>query len=168
VLTLLFWIVAAVGVLAALCYLAMAGVRDGDRSGDAQVTAVLTAEARPDETRPLIVVTVRNPSGTPVLAALRARRALAPALLTEPHSVNVPLRTLGRKFRPAGYATVGVVAARGAAELAVPVPVRARSYAVTVALGQEGGRLRVHRLRLGTASFAPDGRDESFSSCVLP
>ncbi len=53
------------------------------------------------------------------------------------------------KFRPGRYATVGVAPAGGAAELAVPVPSRARRYVLTAAVGQEGGRLRVHRLRLG-------------------
>jgi hypothetical protein len=168
VLTPVFLIVAAVGALAALYYLAAAGLRHGDRPGDALVTAVLTAQARPDETCPLLVVTVRNPSGTPVLAALRVRRALVPALLAEPHGVTVPLWTLRRKFRPAAYGCVGVVAAGGTAELAVPVPARARRYALTAAVGQEGSRLRVHRLRLGPASYAADGRDESIASCLLP
>ena len=167
-LTPVFLIVATVGALAALYYLAAAGLRHGDRPGDALVTAVLTASARPDETRPLVIVTVRNPSGTPVLAALRVRRALVPALLTEPHDVTAPLWTLRRKFRPAAYGCVGVAAAGGAAELAVPVPARARRYALAVAVGQEGSRLRVHRLRLGPASYAADGRDESIASCLLP
>jgi hypothetical protein len=163
-----FWIIAAAGVLAVLYYLALAGLRNGDRSGDALVTALLTAEARPDETRPLVVVTVRNPSGTPVLAALRVRRALAPALLTDPHSVSVPWWTRRRRFRPVGYESIGVVAVGGTAELAAPAPARARRYALTVAVGQEGGRLRVHRLRLGPASHAADGRDKSVSSLLLP
>ena len=167
-LTPVFLIVAAVGALAALYCLAAAGLRHGDRPGDALVTAVLTASARPDETCPLAVVTVRNPSGTPVLAALRVRRALVPALQAEPHGVTVPLWTLRRKFRPAAYGCVGLAAAGGAAELAVPVPARARRYALTVAIGQEGSRLRVHRLRLGPASYAADDRDESIASFLLP
>jgi hypothetical protein len=43
------------------------------------VAAVLTTGTQPDEARPLIVVSVHNPSGTPVFAALTARRALLPA-----------------------------------------------------------------------------------------
>jgi hypothetical protein len=66
----------------------------------------------------------------------------------------VPRRTLRRKFRPAKYATVGVAPAGGAAVFAVPVPARARRYLLTAAVGQEGGRLRVHRLRLGPVSYA--------------
>jgi len=66
----------------------------------------------------------------------------------------VPRRTLRRKFRPARYATVGVVPAGGAAEFAAPVPARARRCLLTAAVGQEGGRLRVRRLRLGPVSYA--------------
>ncbi|HVT69036.1 MAG TPA: hypothetical protein VHF26_14895, partial [Trebonia sp.] len=61
--------------------------------------------------------------------------------------------------RPGGYACVGVVPAGGSAEFAVPLPVRARRCLLTVAVGQEGGRLRVHRLRLDAAA-ARLGRDE--------
>ena len=74
------------------------GLRNGDRPGDARVTALLATGTQPDERRPPIVVTMRNPWGTPVIAALSA------------------------------------------------------------AVGQEDGRLRVHRLRLGPVSYAADGR----------
>jgi hypothetical protein len=149
VLTIVFCIIAAAGVFAGLYYLGVAGSRAGDRAGDALVTVLFRVAAHPEGATPLAVATLRNPSGTPVLAALGARRDLTPAFLAEPHDVSVPLRTLRRKFQPGRYECVGVVPAGGAAELAVPVPVPARRYVLTVTVGQEGGRLRVHRLRLG-------------------
>jgi hypothetical protein len=159
VLTHVFWIIAAAGVFAALYCLAEAGVRNGDRPGDADVTARLAAGTQPDEARPVIVVTVRNPAGTPVLVALSARRARLPGQLTEPRGVSVPRLTGRAKFRPGRYETVGVAPAGGAAELAVPVGERARRYVVTAAVGQQGGRLRVHRLRLGPVSRTAEGRE---------
>ena len=167
------------GLLGALSYCVAAGFRNGDRPGDAQVTALLMTGTRPgavppDRASPLIVVTVRNPSGTPVLAALNARRALLPAPLTDPHGVSVPRRTGRRKFQPGKYETVGVVPAGSAAELALPVAVRSRrprlagNYVLTAAVGQEAGRLRVHRLRLGPVGRNAEGRHELFSSARQP
>jgi hypothetical protein len=163
VLTYVFGIIAAAGVFAALFCCLAAGVRNGDRPGDALVTALLATGTQPDEARPLIIVTVRNPSGTPVFAGLRARAALLPAVLATPHDVSVPWRTSRGKFRPGQYETIGVAPAGGAAELAVPVPSRARRYVLTAAVGQEGGRLRVHRLRLGPAGYAAEGKRELLS-----
>jgi hypothetical protein len=160
VLTHVFWIIAAACVLAALYYCTVAGVRNGDRPTDAKITALLATGTQPDEARPVIMVHVRNPSGTPVLVALSARRSLLPAPLAEPREVSVPRLTGRGKFRPGRYETVGVAPAGGAAELAVPVTVRARRYVLTAAVGQEGGRLRVHRLRLGPVSCPAAGRDE--------
>jgi hypothetical protein len=163
VLTCLFGIIAAAGLIAALCWCLAVGLRNGDRPGDVLVTALLTSGTRAGEARQVMVVTVRNPSGTPVFAALTAKTALLPAGLAGAHDVSVPRRTLRRKFRPGKYATVGVAPAGGAAEFAVPVPARARRYLLTAAIGQEGGRLRVHRLRLGPVSCLAEGRDELFS-----
>ena len=39
------------------------------------------------------------------------------------------------------------------AELSAPVPAAARRYLVTVLVGQAGGRLRVHRLRMEAAAI---------------
>ena len=163
-LTYVFEIIAAAGVFAALFWCLAAGLRNGDRPGDALVTALLATGTQPHETRPLIIVTVRNPSGTPVFAGLRARAALLPTGLATSHDVSVPRWTSRAKFRPGRYATVGVAPAGGAAELAVPVPSRARRYVLTAAVGQDGGRLRVHRLRLGPVSYAAHGKLEIFSS----
>ena len=166
-LTHVFWIIAAACVFAALYYCLAAGLRNGDRPGDAEITALLSSGTQPDEARPVIVVHVRNPSGTPVLVALSARRALLPDPLTEPRGVSVPWLTRRGKFRPGKYETIGVAPADGAAELSVPVTVRARRYVLTAAVGQEGGRLRVHRLRLGPVSHPAAGRDERFPSARL-
>jgi hypothetical protein len=168
VLTYVFVIIGAAGGIAALSYCLAASLRNGDRPGDALVTALLTTGAQPDEARPLIVVTVRNRSGTPVFAALTARAALLPAGVAARHDVSVPRRTLRAKFRPGKFATVGVAPAGGTAEFAVPVPARARRYLLTAAVGQEGDRLRVHRLRLGPVSSAAEGRREFFSSVPRP
>ena len=167
-LTYVFGIIGAAGVFAGLFYCVAAGFRNGDRPGDALVTALLTTGAQPDEARPLIVVTVRNQSGTPVFAALTVRAALLPAGGAARHDVSVPRWTLRGKFRPGKFATVGVAPAGGAAEFAVPVPARARRYLLTAAVGQEGARLRVHRLRLGPVSSAAEGRRELFSSVPRP
>ena len=115
----------------------------------------------------MIVVTVRNPSGTPVLAALSARAALLPAWLAAPHGVSVPRRTRPPKFRPGRLATVGVAPGgrRGRARRAGPGA--GTPYLLTAAVGQEGGRLRVHRLRLGPVSYPAAGRDERFPSATL-
>ena len=166
-LTYVFVIIATAGVITALVYCLAAGLRNGDRAGDAKVTAVLTTGTQPDEARPAIVVRVRNPSGTPVFAALTARRALLPAGLASAQTVTVPRWTLRRKFNPEQYAAVGVAPAGGAAELAVPVRARARRYLLTAVVGQEAGRLRVHRLRVGPVSHAAAGRHE-LSSSVPP
>jgi hypothetical protein len=143
----------AAGAFGVLGCCAAAGFRNGDTPGDARVSALLAAGARPAGAGPLIVATVRNPSGTPVLAALQVRRALLPAWLAGQAGIRVPRWTKGRKFRPGAYATVGVVAAGGTAEFPVPVPQRAHRYLLSVAVGQEGGRLRVHRLRLAGADI---------------
>jgi hypothetical protein len=166
VLTYVFGIIAAACVLAALYYCAAAGFRNGDRPGDAMVAALLTTGARPGEAR--ILVTVRNPSGTPVIAAFTARAELLPAWLATPRDTSVPRWTLRGKFRPDRYATVGVVPEGGAAELAVPAPARARRYVLTAVVGQEGGRLRVHRLRLGPVRHAAEGRRRLSSPVRLP
>ena len=70
----------------------------------------------------------------------------------------MPWVTGRAKFRPGRYETVGVAPAGGAAELAVPVTERARRYVLTVAVGQEAGRLRIHRLRLGPVRRTAEGR----------
>jgi hypothetical protein len=160
VFTYLFCIVAFAAIAAGAYCLVAVGIRNGDRAGDALVTAQLRTGDQPQEARPVIVVTVRNPSGTAALAALRARRALLPGWLAGPHSVGVPRLTGGRRFRPGRYATVGVLPAGCTAELTLPVAVRARRYLLSVAIGQEGGRLRLHKLRLGPVCYTAAGQDD--------
>lgn len=156
-LTYVLLITAAITALTSWCL--ASGFRNGDRPGDARVRAWLVTAAQPDEQRPLVVAVVGNPAGTPAIAALGTRPAVLPAWLAGSRAVSVPRWTVRRKFQPGRYACVGVVPAGGSAEFAVPVPARARRYLLTVAVGQEGGRLRVHRLRLEGAA-ARLGRDE--------
>jgi hypothetical protein len=146
----------AFAMLAALCWRAVAGMRDGDRPGDATVKALLRGCGQPDEPRPVVIATVRNPSDKPVLAGLSARRTAMPGWLRCGPDVTVPIRTTRRALLPTAYATVGVVPARSSARFPVPVSGRARRYLLTAAIGQAGGRLRVHRLHVaGPHSAAP-------------
>jgi hypothetical protein len=144
-------IIVAIAVVVVACWLVSAGVRNGDRPGDARVRAALHGSGQPDEERPVAVVTVRNRGGSPVIAAVSVRPGLLPGWLTGTMSVAVPRRTTRRAFRPDGYPTVGVVGGGGTEELIAPVPAAARHYRLTVLVGQREGRLRVHRLRLAAA-----------------
>jgi hypothetical protein len=122
----------AFATFAALGWRAAAGLRDGDRPGDAKVSALLRESGQPDEPRPVVIATVRNPSDKPVLAGLSARRTVVPGLLRCGPSVTVPTGTARRSLRP-------TVAIRGQL---------ARRYLLTAAIGQTGGRLRLHRLHV--------------------
>jgi hypothetical protein len=127
------------------------GARNGDHPGDARVSALVGWDA--SDGNPQIFATVRNPSGTPALTALRVRRGFVPGSLIGKFTVRVPRWTKGRRFRPGAYETVGVVPAGGATEFPVPVAEPAHRYVLTVAVGQQGGRLRVYRLRLAGADI---------------
>jgi hypothetical protein len=154
----LFLIFAAAGPLAGLYALAAAGFRNGDRPGDARVSAALRAATLPGARS--VTATVRNPSGTPVLVALRVRRAVLPAWLAGAGSAWVPRWTARRKFRPDRYDAVGAVPPGRAADFTLFTPPRARRCLLTVVTGQEGGRLRASRLRLGPVCYTATGRDE--------
>ncbi len=151
---LIVFIALAVGVLvfAAVYWTALEGFRNGDRPNDAQVRAALRSSGQPGEERPVAVVAVRNPGSTPVLAAVAARRTLLPGWLGGTVGSAVPRRTARRAYRPGGFPTVAVVAGGQRAELSAPVPAAVRRYLVTVLVGQAGGRLRVHRLRIEAAA----------------
>jgi hypothetical protein len=139
----------AFATFAALGWRAAAGLRDGDQPGDAKVSALLRESGQPDEPRPVVIATVRNPSDKPVLAGLSARRTVVPGLLRCGPSVTVPTRTARRSLRPTAYATIGVVPPHASARF--PVAIRgqlARRYLLTAAIGQAGGRLRLHRLHV--------------------
>jgi hypothetical protein len=142
-------------VLALLCWCCAAGFRNGDLATDAEVSAVLGQSGQPDESRPVVVATVRNPSRTPVLAGLSARRARIPGWLCGGLDVTVPRLTRRRAFRPSAYETVGVVPGETAVRFVVPVPAPARRYLLTAVTGQPGGRLRVYRLHLAPVHDAP-------------
>jgi hypothetical protein len=147
------FIALAVGAVAfaAVGWCAIEGFRNGDRPDDAPVRAALRSSGQPGEERPVAVVAVRNPGGTPVLAAVAVRRTRIPGWLAGDVGSRVPRRTARRAYRPVGFPTVAVVPGGQSAELSAPVPAAARRYLVTVLVGQSGGRLRVCRLRMEAA-----------------
>ncbi len=118
------FIALAVGAVAfaVLCWCALEGFRNGDRPDDAAVRAALRSSGQPGEERPVAVVAVGNPSGTPVLAAVAVRRALLPGWLAGAVGSAVPRRTARRAYRPGGFPTVGVVAGGQCAELSARCP----------------------------------------------
>jgi hypothetical protein len=145
-------------VLAALSAVAVSGLRSGDRPGDAWVTPALADSGRPDEARPVVAAWVSNKSASAVLAGMTVRHArLWDRWPGGGFSVRVPRRTGRRRFRATSHDTVGVVPADATVPFTVPIPratvaaalaATARGYAVTVAVGQREGRLRVYRLRV--------------------
>src|SRR5260370_40674275 len=84
--------------LAGMIWLALAGFRYGDRPLDAVVTAELRQAAQPDESRPVIVAEVRNPSESAALVGLAARRPRMPGSLGG-GSRGGPHRTARRALR---------------------------------------------------------------------
>lgn len=137
----------ALGVIpfSGIFLLAENGIRNGDRPGDARVTAEARLSGHPEERRPMLIAEIQNPSAGPAVTGLTARRAVAPEWLA-PGDVTVPLRTIRRGLRPGAYDTIGVVPAFETARLAVPVDRAARRYRLTVAVGQRDARLRLHRI----------------------
>lgn len=121
------------------------GIRDGDRPDDVRVSAEPWTAGQPDEQRPVLIAEIRNPSGTPVLAGLTARRSRIPGLLAD-STVGVPFRTTRRGLRADDCDTVGIVPEFGSARFTVPVERAARRYRLTVAVGQRDRRLRLHRI----------------------
>jgi hypothetical protein len=150
--SLLIALAVGAAALAAVCWYVREGFRNGDRPDDAPVRAWLRSSGQPGEERPVAIVAVRNPGGVPVLAAVAVRRGVLPGWLAGAVNSAVPRRTARRAYRAVGFPTVAVVAGGQCAELAAPVPVVARRYLVTVLVGQAGGRLRVHRLRIEAAA----------------
>lgn len=130
--------------LAGLAWLAVLGVRNGDRPLDATVSVELRHAGQPDEARPVIIAEVGNPSASPVIVGLSARRSPAPGWLLAGSS-SVPWRTSRHELRADRYETVGVVPAGGVVRFPVPVLQAGQRYLLTAVIGQSGGRLRVHR-----------------------
>lgn len=130
---------------AGLFLLAETGIRNGDRPGDARVSVEPWTAGQPDERRPVLIAEIRNPSGTPLVAGLSARRARIPGPLAG-STVSVPFRTTRRGLRAGDYDTVGIVPESGTARFTVPVERAAKLYRLTVAVGQSDRRLRVHRI----------------------
>lgn len=141
---------AGIVVLALACWCTATGFRNGDCPGDATVSAVLRDAGQPDEPRPVIVATVANPAGVPVVVALSARPRRLPARIAwlAPLTITAPRWTARRKFGPTGFGTVGVVPAWGSVRCTVPVPAAGPGYLPTAAIGEPAGRLRLHRLRV--------------------
>ena len=150
--SLLIALAVGAAALTALCWYVREGFRNGDRPDDAPVRAALRSSGQPGEQRPIAVVAVRNRGRVPVLAAVAVRPALLPGRLAGAVASGVARRTARRAYRADGFGTVAVVAAGQHAELSAPVPAAARRYLVTVLVGQAGGRLRVHRLRIEAAA----------------
>jgi hypothetical protein len=155
------------GVVVFVLWALYAGLRAGDRPGDAVVTALLAEAGQPDEPRPVIVVRVRNHSEVPLMAGFSASRRARPAWLDGGTAVRVPRRTVRRRFRAEAHDVVGVVAGSGEdgsvaagsveARFVVPVPDCYRRYTLTAAIGQSGGRLRVFRVAVAGRSRAGSG-----------
>ncbi|HTU74027.1 MAG TPA: hypothetical protein VMG38_10970 [Trebonia sp.] len=137
--------------LAGLGWLAVAGFRHGDRPLDARVSAELRDSGQPDEPRPVVVAAIENPSGAAVLVGLAARPSRLPALL-KPGSVAVPALTSRRGLRAGAFETVSVVPARATVRLTVPVSATGRRYRLVAAIGQPGGRLRLHKVPVDSRS----------------
>jgi hypothetical protein len=141
--------------------LVAAGLRAGDRPGDAAVAAELTPGPRP-----AIIATVRNPGDVPLIAGLTVQRRLLPGRLDGGLTVRVPRRTARRKYLAGAQDTVGVVPARGQAgfRLAVLItgrgggPAVRRRYRLTAVVGQAGGRLRVISVPVVSGGPAEAGR----------
>ncbi|HUN31883.1 MAG TPA: hypothetical protein VMU95_07665 [Trebonia sp.] len=137
--------------LAGLAWLVRAGFRQGDRPLDAKISAQLQDAGQPDEPRPVIAAAVDNPSGAAVMVGLAARPSRIPALLS-PGGISVPTLTSRRALRAGAYETVGVVPAYGTARFTVPVTATGSRYRLVAAIGQSGGRLRLHRILVDSRS----------------
>ena len=133
--------------------LVTAGLRSGDRAGDATVSAMVT-----DAGPPAVVAVVRNPGDVPLVAGFSVGRRRQPGWLDAGMTVRVPRRTARRKFRAGAHETVGVVPAGSWAEFRVPVRAPARRYRLTAVIGQAGGRLRVFRVPVVSGGSAGAGR----------
>jgi hypothetical protein len=132
--------------------LVVAGLRAGDRAGDATVSAVV------DAGQLAVVAVVRNPRDVPLVAGFSARRRLLPGWFGAGMTVRVPRQTTRRKFRAGAHETVGVVPAASRAEFRLPVGIPARRYLLTAVIGQTGGRLRVFRVPVVSEGPAGAGR----------
>ena len=133
------FLIAAAAVIVVLAWLVVAGFRDGDEPADARVSATLARSGQPDETRPVVIATVRNPSACPVLVGLSVRRSLTAGTL----SARVPWRTAGRGYLAGAQDTAGIVPPGESATLRVPVRQPGRRYRLVAVIGQSGRRLRV-------------------------
>jgi hypothetical protein len=137
--------------LTGLGWLAYLGFRHGDQRLDAAVSVQLQDAGQPDEPRPVVVAAVDNRSGTAVMVGLVARPSRIPVLLSQ-GSIGVPALTARRGLRADAYETVGVVPAHATVRFTVPVTATGRKYRLVAAIGQSGGRLRLHRIPVDSRS----------------
>jgi hypothetical protein len=134
----------------------LAGVRSGDRLGDATVEVgrrgggelVLAG----GEEWPAVTAIVRNPGSAGVLIGLSVRRCGVRLRLEGGVRVGVPRRTNRRGLLAGRHSIIGVVAGGEDAVWAVPFPLDVRSLKLVAVIGQ-AGRLRVieQRIRFAVA-----------------
>jgi hypothetical protein len=127
------------------------GYSNGDQPGDALVSVI---GREPGETRPVLAVTVTNPTDVPVLAALVARRTLAPNWLAGSYDPTAPYAAKRKEFRADAFATFGVVPGQAVGTFDVPVLALARRYLLTAVIGTESEQPRRYRLRVYDADLA--------------
>jgi hypothetical protein len=144
------WVLACLGTLpfiaAGALLLCQAGIRAGDRPGDATVSAGVGIAEQPDGRYRVVIVTVRNPGDVPVMVGLSVRRSGLLARLGGGATVTVPRRTMRARLLASQQSVVGVAGPSETAAWAVPVPPAARGRPQLVAVLGQPGRLRVVRL----------------------
>lgn len=158
----MMWIVALLAMLPFIAvgalFLCEAGIRAGDRPGDATVSAEIGNAEQPDGRYSVVIATVRNPGGMPVLAGLSVRRRGLLTGLDGGPRVTVPRRTTRARLLAGQQSVVGVAGPGETARWAVPVPAATRGRLQLVAVLGQAGRLRVIRLRVrGPVRWMPAG-----------
>ena len=149
---------AAAGGIAVVCVLAWgllaAGLRAGDRPGDAAVAVTLDPGPRP-----VIIATVRNPGDVPLVAGLVVRRQRLPGWFWRwPDGAGAqadrPAEVPGRGAGHRGVVPAGDRPSSGWR----PAPPGGRRYRLTAVIGQAGGRLRVIGVPVVSGGPAGAGR----------
>jgi hypothetical protein len=151
---LLISLAAAIISLGGLLWLAAEGFRLGDRPGDARITAVLRDTWQPDATRPVVAVTVRNPSGAAVLAGMSVRAGL-------PFRYGL-LSARARRTVSASTRMAVPAPMSGSVPMAASVPATA-SVPVSVFVPRRTARRRFRAAVFGTVGVVPPGADVQFT-----
>jgi len=145
----------AVVCLCGLYGFAAAGFRLGDQPEDTQVTAVLRGAWQPDATRPVIAVTIRNPSGTAVLAGMSVRAGL-------PFRYRLPSAWPGLPIRRWPLPERAHRAMSASAATTAPAP-GSVSVPMGVSVPRRTARRRFHATLFDTVGVVPAGVDVQFS-----